>query len=538
VASHQAERSDPFEVINIVKHTDPDLRVLRRARTAALVLVWLLACGSALAASGDLLDAIEFYNAGLDHYFVTIDANEIHLLDTGGFVGWKRTALSFKVLDPTTATANVSPVCRFYGVPAAGLDSHFYSASPLECDQVRQRYPGVWLLESNNVFLVGLPDANGRCASGTVPIYRSWNGRVDSNHRYTTDPAVQQSMIARGYIAEGYGPPSMPVVMCSPGTAAGPPSCNLVASDPGPFVGASITLTAFCDNNPTSYTWTGCTSTGSTCVATQSFSGSRVYSVLAANASGPGVPASVNVFWTDLPPPPVCNLSVTTNSATPAVGSLAMLTASCGGNPTAYQWSGCTSNSSTCLVRGTVPIPQTYTVTPINSGGAGAPVSATVNWQSSSSTPPGFCGQLPILYSDIPWGFVNVFSSAYTDLPAFAWNGVWVVKFTVAPNAPMGRTGSLNVSEYQGPSTGREATLSTEACDFRPSDYTGVNGPLSVSFGTTTTNAFAIGPPSMSTAGIQPGQTYYLNVRNVSGEDGTFSCPAAQRCDALVNLSP
>ena len=36
----------------------------------------------------------------------------------------------------------------------------------------------------------------------------------DSNHRYTTDPAVKAQMLARGYVAEGYGADA--VGMCSP----------------------------------------------------------------------------------------------------------------------------------------------------------------------------------------------------------------------------------------------------------------------------------------------------------------------------------
>jgi hypothetical protein len=519
------------------------MRALCRARASAYLALAcffssMMAAGSAMAAGGDLLDAIEFYYPALDHYFVTADAHEINLLDTGAFVGWQRTGLGFKVLDPATAVANVSPVCRFYGSPAAGLDSHFYSASPIECDQVKQRFPGVWLLESSNVFLVGLPDpSNGHCPSGTVPIYRSWNGRIDSNHRYTTDPAVQQSMIARGYIAEGYGSP--PVVMCSPGTAASPPACTVVASDPAPPVGSSITLSAFCDGNAMSYMWTGCSSSGSTCSATSSSTGLRTYTVVGSNAVGPGAPAIINVFWSELPPPPVCNVSVTTNNDRPAVGSLAMLTASCGGNPTSYQWSGCNSNTETCLVRGTTPGAQSYSVIPINSGGSGPPASATVNWQSSASTPPGLCSQYPsILYSDLPWDFVSVHTSAYVDPPAFAWNGVWVIKFTVASGASSGSTGRLTVSEFAGPATNRDATLSSLACDFRPTDPSGANGPLSRSDGSTTSNDFFIGP-SGGTPRLTPGQTYYLNVRNFTSTDGSISCPIElRRCDALLYFVP
>lgn len=504
-------------------------------------LASVLACGSALAASGDLVDALEFYNQALDHYFVTIDAHEIFLLDTGGFVGWQRTGLKFKVLDPATAIANVSPVCRFLGRPEAGLDSHFYSASPKECDDVKRRFPLAWQLESDNVFLVGLPDpASGACPSGSSPIYRAWNGRTDSNHRYTNDPAVQRSMVARGYIAEGYGPPSMPVAMCSPGSPAAPPSCNVVASDPAPFVGSSITLTAFCDGNPTAYTWTGCAGIGSSCVATSQSTGLRTYTLVATSASGTGAPVNVNVFWSELPPPPVCNLSVTTNSDRPVVGSLAVVTASCGGNPTGFQWSGCSSGTATCLLHGVTPGPQSISVVPINRGGSGAPAFASVNWQAAPSPPPGFCGQFAsFLYSDLPWDQVNVVSSPYTDLPAFAWNGVWVAKFTVAGNAVPGMTGRLTVSEFAGPSTSRDATLSSIPCDFRPTDPTGINGPLSRSNGSTTTNGFVIGSSTPGTPALAPGQTYYLNVRNVSIENGSFSCSAQQqRCDALINLVP
>ena len=45
-----------------------------------------------------------------------------------------------------------------------------------------------------------------------VPVYRLWNNRVDSNHRYTSDRPTRDEMVAKGYVAEGYGPDS--VIMC------------------------------------------------------------------------------------------------------------------------------------------------------------------------------------------------------------------------------------------------------------------------------------------------------------------------------------
>ena len=47
---------------------------------------------------------------------------------------------------------HASKVCRYYGRPQAGLDSHFYSASASECRGVAQRFPDAWILESAELF--------------------------------------------------------------------------------------------------------------------------------------------------------------------------------------------------------------------------------------------------------------------------------------------------------------------------------------------------------------------------------------------------
>jgi hypothetical protein len=92
-------------------------------------------------------------------------------------------------------------------------DSHFYSALPTECDQVRAKYP-FFVYESGNAFYVYLPDTSiGVCPQGTIPVYRVWNKRVDTNHRYTTGRSVRDAMIALGWIAEGYGVDA--VAMCA-----------------------------------------------------------------------------------------------------------------------------------------------------------------------------------------------------------------------------------------------------------------------------------------------------------------------------------
>lgn len=155
--------------------------------------------------------SIEFYHGVFDHYFIAASAQDIIDLDTNVHPGWYRTGYQFRVWDgPGTG---LNPVCRYYIPPGYG-DSHFFSASPEECAVALVLFP--WLVkESDAAFYIALPDqSTGACASTEVPVYRLWNTRADSNHRYTTSTVVKADMIAKGYVAEGYGPNQ--VAMCAP----------------------------------------------------------------------------------------------------------------------------------------------------------------------------------------------------------------------------------------------------------------------------------------------------------------------------------
>ena len=82
--------------------------------------------------------AVEYFNAGFDHYFMTAQADEIALLDGGAYGGaFVRTGRSFKVHD--TPAAGTVPVCRFFTMPGrfGAKSSHFYSADPAECEIVK-----------------------------------------------------------------------------------------------------------------------------------------------------------------------------------------------------------------------------------------------------------------------------------------------------------------------------------------------------------------------------------------------------------------
>ena len=103
-----------------------------------------------------------------DHYFITSDLNGIGKLDAGDFAWWQRTGETFPVISATV------PV-------AAGF-------SPNAVD--------------------------GRCESGSTPVYRLFDNRPDANHRYTTSISIRDEMVAVGWIPEEFGPQA--VAMCAP----------------------------------------------------------------------------------------------------------------------------------------------------------------------------------------------------------------------------------------------------------------------------------------------------------------------------------
>jgi hypothetical protein len=154
---------------------------------------------------------VEFYNAAQDHYFVTASPAEIGDLDAGAHPGWQRTGSSFDAYDG--GVGGTSPVCRFYIPPSRG-DSHFFSASPDECAQTQARFAD-FKLETSDAFRIMLPDVDtGACASSLVPVYRLWNGRAQTNHRYTADAVAWRRMASLGWVSEGYGNDG--VAMCAP----------------------------------------------------------------------------------------------------------------------------------------------------------------------------------------------------------------------------------------------------------------------------------------------------------------------------------
>jgi hypothetical protein len=158
------------------------------------------------------VSVIEYYNAAFGHYFMTSIANEIVKLDRGDIPGWTRTGHTFAAFGAPVASA--SPVCRFLSTALAGGSSHFYSALNVECAIAQTSAD--WMLESAEVFNIGVPNRDGSCGGLRTPVYRLYNNGQGGapNHRYTTDLTVRASMLLQGWVPEGTGADG--VSMCSP----------------------------------------------------------------------------------------------------------------------------------------------------------------------------------------------------------------------------------------------------------------------------------------------------------------------------------
>ena len=152
---------------------------------------------------------VEYYYAALDQYFITANAEQAALLDSGVAPGWSRTGEWFK-------QGGTTPVCRFYGSVTPGPNSHFYTAVESECTLLKNLQASTpatqQRLNFESLDFITTPAIGGVCPTNTVPVYRAYNnGSVlgkDGNHRFSTNASSIALVVARGWINEG-------VVMCA-----------------------------------------------------------------------------------------------------------------------------------------------------------------------------------------------------------------------------------------------------------------------------------------------------------------------------------
>jgi len=175
-------------------------------RTPAIAVAFAsLLAGTAHSGVGT---AVGFYNPALRHYFLTANPAEAAALDAGTPVkGWTRTGGQFTVF--TDPAPGLSAVCRFFGTPGNGPNSHFYTADAAECAKVKTL--PAWTFEEISFYIP--TTGNGDCGSNW-PVYRSYYSDqiADANHRFTIDLTAHVRMKdGRGDILEG-------IVMCAPVT--------------------------------------------------------------------------------------------------------------------------------------------------------------------------------------------------------------------------------------------------------------------------------------------------------------------------------
>jgi murein DD-endopeptidase MepM/ murein hydrolase activator NlpD len=150
--------------------------------------------------------AVEYYNAGFGHYFMTAKADEIAGLDGGAYNGaFARTHRTFEVF--SSPGTGLVPVCRFFTTPGTfgAKSSHFYTANPVECDGLKLN--PAWIYETI-AFYVPMPDGAGTCPANSLPVYRMYNnGQTGApNHRFTTDYATKLAFApALNWSDEGVG---------------------------------------------------------------------------------------------------------------------------------------------------------------------------------------------------------------------------------------------------------------------------------------------------------------------------------------------
>jgi hypothetical protein len=163
--------------------------------------------------SGGQALAVEFYNTGLGHYFMATGAGEINSILTGGAgPGWELTGEAFKAYPqmPSDAFTAVAPVCRFYGVPAGGPNSHFFTVDADECALVKRN--GGWFYEGIGFYILPAgPQGPGACPFGMLQVNRAYNNGFitnDSNHRFSTSDSTMREMGRKGWTVEG-------TVMCA-----------------------------------------------------------------------------------------------------------------------------------------------------------------------------------------------------------------------------------------------------------------------------------------------------------------------------------
>jgi Repeat of unknown function (DUF5648) len=152
----------------------------------------------------------EFYAPSLNHYFVTANTAEAANLANNPQLGWRLTGdIQIHANRVAQFVPGFAGVCRFYGHPTIGPNSHFYTADEGECNFLKQLQLSTpfgrprWNYEE--ISFASIATSAGQCGSYS-PVVRFYNNGAaanDSNHRYVTTQASYDTMVRAGWRNEG-----------------------------------------------------------------------------------------------------------------------------------------------------------------------------------------------------------------------------------------------------------------------------------------------------------------------------------------------
>lgn len=186
--------------------------------------VGMLDTGAAVAATAlasldppaGAVTVVEYYDAALDHYFLTTNSSEQLSLDLVSKVHQRTGAVFYAWASAGTAPPGAVPVCRFVSWNPL-IRSHFFSPEASDCAYLAAHGQPDWQLETMEAFYVQLPDAAGACPADRMAIYRFDNNRNDFNQRHTADLTVRRAMLNRAWVPTGTrGPLERGVAFCAP----------------------------------------------------------------------------------------------------------------------------------------------------------------------------------------------------------------------------------------------------------------------------------------------------------------------------------
>jgi uncharacterized delta-60 repeat protein len=194
----------------------PDGRIVAAGATVddvrhpAMAVTRLLGVAEAVPGAGRVIEYVNTGNFPAEpggHFFYTLDGSaESRLVDSGTAGAFQRTGQSWNA-------GGTSAVARFYGSMQPGPNSHFYTVSPVESDDLlaMQVVPAPATAQQWNhegLAFAATPavvndDATRSCPLGRIAVYRAYNNAWgngvrnpwDSNHRYSTDPATIEAMV-------------------------------------------------------------------------------------------------------------------------------------------------------------------------------------------------------------------------------------------------------------------------------------------------------------------------------------------------------